>query len=206
MSEPRAQRVLVLFAHPAFHRSRVQRRLARAVRDLPGVTFHDLYDAYPDLDVDVPVEQALLLRHDVVVLQHPLFWYAGPPIVKQWMDLVLEHGWAFGRGGAALVGKRLLCALSTGGSQPSYARDGFNRFTLREFLAPVEQSMRLCGVDFLPPFVVYGTHAMQDADIERAADEYEQVIAALRDGRIDLEAARSRERLSAELVRTPVAR
>lgn len=35
--------LLILFAHPALQRSRVNRVLARAVQDLPGVTFHDLY-------------------------------------------------------------------------------------------------------------------------------------------------------------------
>jgi hypothetical protein len=34
--------VLVLLAHPAFRRSRVNRALAEAIRDLPGVTLHDL--------------------------------------------------------------------------------------------------------------------------------------------------------------------
>jgi glutathione-regulated potassium-efflux system ancillary protein KefG len=38
-----SRRVLILFAHPALHKSRVHRRLGEAVRDLPGVTFHDLY-------------------------------------------------------------------------------------------------------------------------------------------------------------------
>ncbi len=37
--------ILVLFAHPALEKSRVGARLAEAVRDLPGVTFHDLYEA-----------------------------------------------------------------------------------------------------------------------------------------------------------------
>ena len=43
-----ANRVLVLFAHPALEKSRVNRRLIRAAQGLEGVTFHDLYEAYPD--------------------------------------------------------------------------------------------------------------------------------------------------------------
>lgn len=205
MSPTPAQRVLVLFAHPAFHRSRVHRQLVRAVRGLEGVSFHDLYDAYPDFDVDVHREQELLRAHDVFVLQHPFFWYSAPPLVKQWMDLVLEHGWAFGRGGTALRGKRMLCALSTGGGEQSYARGGYNRFTIRDFLAPIEQSMRLCGIDVLPPFLVYGTHSLDDASISRAAAEYASVVSALRDGRLDLDAARESSRLTAGLVRAPAA-
>ena len=40
MSEPK--RILLLFAHPAFHKSRINRHLVRAARDVPGVTVHDL--------------------------------------------------------------------------------------------------------------------------------------------------------------------
>jgi putative NADPH-quinone reductase len=37
--------VLILFAHPALEKSRVHRRLVRAAQSVPGVTFHDLYEA-----------------------------------------------------------------------------------------------------------------------------------------------------------------
>ena len=175
-------RLLVLFAHPALHRSRVQRALAKAARDLEGVTFHDLYDAYPDFDVDVPREQALLAAHDAVVLQHPFYWYSTPPLVKQWFDLVLTHGWAYGAGGTALLGKRVLCAISAGGNEAAYCDEGHNRFSVRQLLAPVEQTARLCGMEFLEPFVVYGTHALGAAEIEAAAAAYAARLAELRAG------------------------
>jgi glutathione-regulated potassium-efflux system ancillary protein KefG len=191
-------RVLLLFAHPAFERSRVHRRLAHAVRDLEQVTFHDLYELYPDFDVDVAREQELLVGHDLHVLQHPFHWYGPPPLVKQWLDLVLEAGWAYGPGGTALRGKRLLVALSAGGSESSYASGGYNRHTVAELLAPLAQTFRLCGADFLPPFVVFGTQSMGEAELERAADDYRRVVTALRDGRLDVEAGRRRGRIDVE--------
>jgi len=194
-----AQRVLVLFAHPAVHRSRVHRRLVRAVRGLEGVTFHDLYEAYPDFDVVVEREQALLLAHDCYVLQHPFYWYSTPALVKQWLDLVLTQGWAYGHGGTALHGKRMLCAISTGGVEASYCAEGQNRCSVRELLAPLEHTARLCGVDFLAPWIVHGTHGLGDAALDRAADEYGRLLAALRDGRVDLAAARALPRLNADL-------
>ena len=174
-------RVLVLFAHPALEKSRVHRRLVERVRGLPGVTFHDLYEAYPDFDVDVKREQALLLAHDTVVLQHPLYWYSTPALLKQWEDLVLEHGWAYGSGGTALRGKRMVSAITTGGSESAYTEGGHNRYTIRQLLAPLEQTARLCGMDSLPPFVVHGTHRLDAGGVERAAEEYGRFVAALRD-------------------------
>lgn len=176
------QQVLILFAHPALEKSRVNRRLVAAVESLDGVTFHDLYEEYPDYDVDIRREQALLEAHDLVVLHHPFFWYSVPPLLKQWIDLVLEHGWAYGSRGTALVGKRLLSAISTGGREEAYRHGGYNRFTMRQLLAPIEQTFVLCGMEYLPPFVVHGAHGMTAGEIEEHASRYRRTVEALRDG------------------------
>ena len=188
-------RILLLFAHPALEKSRVHRRLVASVPSLPGLTFHDLYEAYPDYDVDVAREQALLVAHDLVVLQHPFYWYSTPPLLKQWQDLVLEHGWAYGSQGRALEGKWVLDVLTVGGRAEAYRRGGYNRFTVRELLAPMEQTVRLCRMRFLPPWVVYGTHRMSDAEIERVAGDYRGLLVALHDDRLDLAAAMEQETL-----------
>jgi len=200
------RKVLVLFAHPAFERSRVNRRLVEAVRSLPGVTLHDLYQLYPDFDIDVRTEQQLLEAHDAIVLQHPFYWYSTPALIKEWEDLVLEHGWAYGSGGTALRGKTLLTATTAGGSEEAYCRTGHNRFTIRELLAPIEQTAALCGMTYLPPFVVYGTHSLDRTQIDRYADDYRRIVEALRDGTLDTEAASGLTCLNADLdavLRTP---
>ncbi len=184
MSDTFSQRVLVLFAHPALEKSRVNRRLAGAVREVPGVTFNDLYEVYPDGHIYVRREQELLEAHDVVVFQFPFFWYSTPALLKEWQDLVLEHGWAYGSDGNVLRGKTALFAVSTGGSEAAYQVDGYNRHTMRQFLSPLDQTCRLCGIETLPPFIVHGTHAMPPEEIERHAGDYRRVIEELRDGRI----------------------
>ena len=104
-------RILILFAHPAFERSRVHRSLIEATSQLDGITIHDLYEDYPEFDIDIVKEKQLLLQHPVIVWQHPLFWYSGPALSKQWQDLVLEHGWAYGTQGHALDGKKIFNAI-----------------------------------------------------------------------------------------------
>lgn len=181
-------RVLILFAHPNFQSSRVHRRLLERVpTDLPGLTFHDLYEAYPTLDIEVKREQALAESHDVLVFQHPFFWYSTPPILRQWEDLVLEHGWAYGSRGTALRGKRALNVVSTGGTEKAYQPGGFNRFTVRQLLAPMEQTALLCGMTYLPPYVIFGTHRLDVPDIEVEAARYERLIRALHDDLLDLD-------------------
>ena len=176
-------RVLVLFAHPALEKSRVHRRLLSQVPRHPDLTFHDLYEAYPRLDVDVAHEKELLLEHDTVVFQFPFYWYSTPPMLKQWQDLVLEHGWAYGSKGTALAGKDLVCAVSAGGGAAAYCAEGYNRFTVRQLMAPLEQTARLCRMRFLPPFVVYGTHRMTETEIEEAAVGFRRLLEGLLEGK-----------------------
>jgi len=194
--------VLVLFAHPALHKSRVNRALVRAAREVDGVTVHDLYESYPDLDIDVAAEQKLLIDHDIIVMQHPFFWYSVPAIFKEWMDLVLEHGWAYGSEGTRLQGKWVMSAISTGGGAGAYAREGFNRYTVREFLRPIEQTVALCRMRYLPPFLVQGTHRMRPREIDAHAADYRRLLEALRDGRIDAERVGKLERINDALIGT----
>jgi glutathione-regulated potassium-efflux system ancillary protein KefG len=191
--------VLILFGHPALRRSRVNRALVAAVRGLDGVTFHDLYESYPELDIEVAREQELLTQHEIVIFQHPFYWYSTPPIFKEWQDLVLEHGWAYGHEGRALHGKTLLSAITAGGGEESYCRSGSNFYSIRQLLAPIEQTARLCGMDFLPPFVVHGTHGLSSVEIDRHAADYRRTVEALRDGLLDVAAARNWPRLNRDL-------
>ena len=191
--------VLILFAHPALEKSRVNRQLVEEVRDLPGVTFHDLYESYPDFHIRVDREQELLEQHQIVVMQHPLFWYSTPALLKEWQDLVLVHGWAYGSEGRALAGKTMCSAVTTGGREQAYTPEGFNRFSLRELLRPIEQTAWLCGIDYLGPFAIQGTLRMDATTIGSHVRDYRRFVEALRDGQIDLEAARQAPRLNTDL-------
>lgn len=177
-----SRRVLILFAHPTIQKSRVNRQMANLVKNLENVTFHDLYEEYPDLNINVSREQELLKLHQVIVFQHPFYWYSTPSILKEWMDLVLEYGFAYGEGGTALEGKLWVHALTTGGLETAYRPQGANRYSLKEFLAPLNQTAYLCGMPFIPPFAVYGSLQLDpEKDIPIVAQEYRRFIELLRD-------------------------
>jgi glutathione-regulated potassium-efflux system ancillary protein KefG len=186
MSKP-SHRLLILFAHPMVHKSRVNRLLLSSVQSLPGVTVNDLYESYPNFHINIAREQALLIEHDVIIFQHPFYWYSSPAILKQWQDLVLEYGFAFGKDGTRLHGKLFLTAISTGGPSSAYQRSGYNYFSIRELLAPFEQTARLCGMTYLPPFVVPGVLWMDnDDELATYGSTYRRALEALRDNTLDV--------------------
>lgn len=176
-------RILVLFAHPRPTESIVQKALLKAITGLDGITIRDLYASYPDFNINVEDQQALLLAHDIIVLQHPVYWYSSPALLKEWQDLVLEQGWAYGEGGTRLAGKFLLQAVSTGGPPEFYTEQGRNRFALRELFAPFSQTAHLCGMAWLEPFVCYAGRKRSEADIFADAERYRDLLTGLRDGR-----------------------
>lgn len=190
-----ARRVLIQFAHPVVERSRVGRPLLEAIRDLPGVTVNDLYEEYPTLWIDVRREQELLVAHDVIVFQHPFYWYSTPAILKQWQDMVLEHGWAYGDG-TMLRGKITFNAITTGGPASAYRAEGYNRFTVRQLLAPWEQTASLCGMRWLAPFVAHGALRPEaELGIPELQRCYRRIIEALRDDHFDLQRAAAADQL-----------
>jgi glutathione-regulated potassium-efflux system ancillary protein KefG len=179
------KKILILFAHPRLSTSVVQRAMLRAVEGLENVTLHDLYAAYPDFIIDAKREQKLLLAHDIIVFQHPFYWYSSPAIIKEWLDLVLENGWAYGTGGSKLHRKFMMNAISTGGSRDAYREGGRNRFEIGQLLAPFDQSAHLCGMGFLEPFVIHTGRHMDPVELSGRAEKYRDLLVDFRDGRLE---------------------
>ena len=194
-------RVLVLFVHPRTDRSEVNTVLAEAARALEGVTLVDLYAEYPTFEIDVEREQQRLLDHDVIVFQHPVYWYSCPALLKEWQDLVLEHRFAYGEDGTALENKVLLNAVSAGARREVYCRNGGYGHELREFFAPFEQTALLCRMRYLPPFVLFAAgHAVVEDRLEDHIADYRLLLSALVEGRLDLVRAERQDTLSDHLL------
>ncbi|MBF7073536.1 NAD(P)H-dependent oxidoreductase [Glaciecola sp. MH2013] len=181
------KKVLINFAHPVKSRSKINKALCDAVKGIEGVTLNDLYANYPDFMIDTEREQRLCEEHDIIIFQHPLYWYSTPAIVKEWFDLVLEHGWAYGSMGKALHGKLFFQCISTGADSSSYQPAGYNEYTLKQLLAPVKATAKLCGLVWLPPFAITGVHQGLSADkIENHVNRYKHTIITLRDSLVDV--------------------
>ena len=175
--EGAAPEVLVLAAHPQMEQSRINRAMLQAAAGAAAasngrIELRDLYALYPDYFIDGAAERARLAAARLVVMQCPVHWYSLPPLLKLWLDEVLAFGWAYGPGGAALQGKDLWLALSTGGSQQAYSPEGYNRYFFDAFLPPMEQTAALCGMRFLPPLLLHGAHHASEAEIAAHAALY----------------------------------
>lgn len=178
------RKVLVLFAHPKFEQSDVNRILISYISNLQNIQIRDLYELYPDFNIDVQAEQELLFEHEVLIWHHPIYWYSCPPLLKQWLDLVLEFGWAYGPGGTFLKNKYVMNVVTSGGSKEVYSADGRNRFTMEEFLRPFEATAYLCHMRYMPHFHIGGTHRITAEELEGKAKVYRELLVTLRDSEV----------------------
>jgi len=182
--------LIVYYAHPAHHYSHANKEMATVAAAADGVTFVDLYGEYPRFEIDADIEQQRLTDHDVVLLQFPMFWYSTPSILKEWQDLVLEHGFAYGSGGDKLEGKRMMIAVSGAGPEDAYTPGGYQHYPVRDFLRPLEQTARLCGMQFAAPYVLYDAlKAPADGRLASHVESYKQLLLAIRDDQYDWDVA-----------------
>lgn len=194
------KKLLLLFAHPSLHRSEINSALFKKAKQLEGVTCVDLYAEYPKFNIDINKEQQRLLEHDLIVFLFPLYWYSTPSILKEWQDLVLEYGFAYGDGGDRLTGKGFFCAVSAGGREEAYQSDGYNHFSIRELLHPLEQVASLTGMKYLPPFVLFGSrNAIEENRVESHLLDWEVLLKALLAEKLDIEKAKNLPQLSGYL-------
>lgn len=182
MSDKGVPHIRLLFVHPFPHRSKVNLVLLEAVRGVPGVHLCDLYEEYPDFHIDVDKEQQILRITDLLVVQHPLYWYGAPAMFKQWQDVVLEYGFAFGVGGDALKGKDFLSVITVGQSKASYCPEGHNRHELREILYPYECMANHCGMNYLEPLVMYSAHQLTGEQLAEWGEVYRRRLLSYRSG------------------------
>jgi glutathione-regulated potassium-efflux system ancillary protein KefG len=168
-----------IFTHPNVEGSKVNKVILEKIKTLPNVEVRELYRTYPDYKIDVQLEQTTLLKHDLIVLQFPLYWYSSPSLLKEWEDQVLTYGFAYGSTGDKLKGKKLLVSITTGGPADAYNSEGYNHFTIAEFLRPLEQTTNLCGMEFLPYISISGAMGLTPEVIARHAEHVAEKIRGL---------------------------
>jgi glutathione-regulated potassium-efflux system ancillary protein KefF len=107
-----------------------------------------------------------------------VYWYSVPGLLKHWFDKVLARGWAYGQGGTALHGKHCLWVAAVGGAEHTYAAGHSNLRPFADYVGPVEQTARYCGLRWEEPELVFDTHEIShDKLAARAARLRERVQA-----------------------------
>ncbi|ENX3946758.1 glutathione-regulated potassium-efflux system ancillary protein KefG [Photobacterium damselae subsp. damselae] len=167
--------ILVIYAHPDPQQSVANQVMLDHIADLPHVTVHDLYAAYPDFFIDCHQERALVEMHDIIIFQHPLYMYSCPALLKEWIDVVLSKGFAHGDG-IATKGKYWLSVITTGGAAEAYTPQGYNHCSLDDILKPFQLCADLCQMYWLPPLVLHWARKVPEQQRQQHGEYYRQLL------------------------------
>lgn len=169
-------RALVVFADPALHRSRISRRVGEAVRGLPGVQVQDLYERYPDFFIDARHERVLVKQAQLLVFVFQLGWYGMPALLKEWFDTVFKPEWAANGSAGRLQGKACWAAVACSSRPEDYQAGARHGRPLEDFLLPLEQTARACGMRWIAPHAFYGADRGDAGAADRHAAELRTLL------------------------------
>ncbi|MEM1111900.1 MAG: NAD(P)H-dependent oxidoreductase [Pseudomonadota bacterium] len=165
-----------LVFHPDLKASRVNKVWKQQLEDSGKITTgRDMYAEYPDFAINVEREQALLLAHDRIVFQFPVYWWSMPPLMKKWLDDVLQYQFAYGSQGDKLAGKDMQLICSVGGQASNYS--GFHMFaTVPELFKSMQLTANLAQMNYAAPLYMFNADACPEQDIERYGEQWVSVI------------------------------
>ena len=162
------KKILVNVVHPNIEKSIVNKILLEGIKDLENITINNLYEKYPDFKIDVKEEQKLLLEHDTVLFQFPMYWFSSPSLLKEWFDNILAPGFAHA-GASMLKDKSFAVAISCGGAEKAFCATGKDKKRVAEFLYPFEITAEYVKMNYEKPYITYDTETVLS---EETLDKY----------------------------------
>ncbi|KRL02682.1 hypothetical protein FC81_GL000569 [Liquorilactobacillus capillatus DSM 19910] len=162
-------------AHPQLRDSGTQQFLKDGAAVLENVTWHEL-KVNATGHFDIMAEKKLLRSHERVVFQFPLYWYAAPAVLKQWVDEVLavsDKRW--------LQEKELGLVVSVGQPLKEYRLGGREAIPLSELLSPFKALAQRLKMQLMPLFIVEQFSYQSEKQRQKLLIDYQQLLELPRD-------------------------
>ncbi|PHM61816.1 NAD(P)H-dependent oxidoreductase [Xenorhabdus ishibashii] len=130
---------LMILSHPNFEQSIANKTIIDELKNSNiDLEIRNIYQLNPNYNIDVNSEQEALLRHDLIILQYPMYWFNMPAILKIWFDEVFTYQFAYGSKGDKLKNKRLLPSLTIGQPEKNFKKD--NNLSLIDIPIAIEDA------------------------------------------------------------------
>ena len=153
--------ILVISGHPDINNSAANKTIIDVLEKENNIRISKLMSTYSDYQIDANKEINNLLDADVIVLQFPFHWYGVPAILKMWIDSITTP-LVYGPNKGGLKDKTFLLSTTTGGPSESYQSDGYNKFTMKEFLLPLLKLGDSLEMNVLKPLVLHSAMFKDD--------------------------------------------
>lgn len=92
--------------------------------------------------------------------------------MKQYLDEVFTHGWAYGSKGDALKGKNIGLAISIGSIAEAYTPEGNVKFTIDELVSPMIATTRFVSANYVGAHKLYSAFTIAPSQLEENTQDY----------------------------------
>ncbi len=171
---------LIILAHPDFEQSTANKTIVETLQNkVKDLEVRNIHQLYPNYQINVAEEQAALLRHELIILQYPMYWFNMPAILKLWFDEVFTYQFAYGSKGDKLKDKKLLTSLTIGQVEQNYS--DYDVDIINHLHEPVKLSTLYSQMQYLTPIVLYGVSPVtsEQNDIQAKAKQHSEKLVAL---------------------------
>ena len=155
----------MILAHPKIEESIGNKIISNTVANLDNTEVRHLDILYPDFKINVKAEQEVLLNADTIIFQYPLFWYSTPAILKEWVDQVIQYGFAFGKDSYNLAGKRVIVSFTIGSPIKDYPKEIIQKITF-----PFEGLASYCKMEYAGNIFCTDIHGYSEEAKENAIE------------------------------------
>lgn len=162
----------ILISHPDIQQSSSQQFLLASMNRLENVQYRIL-DEQKTVDgrFDRQVESGWIANYERIIFQFPLYWYAPPATLKQWLDEVLDVSMF-----RSTAIKEMGVVVVVGGRKEHYQPGGKHLCTVEELIRPFQAIAHVMGWRFLPVFRVHAFSSLTQEQKKELVVEYQRYI------------------------------
>jgi len=166
---------LIIIGHPYYNNSVANKAIVEELKKSKlNIEIRNLAELYPDFKIDVKQEQEAILRHQSIIIQYPLFWYNMPAILKHWIDVVFDYGFAYGSSGYKMEGKNFIPSFTVGGPEDQYNTLGDHHFKIFEFTKNLEQTAYFTKMKYIDAVYFHGAAVNANNSLEVVLEKAKQ--------------------------------
>lgn len=168
----------MILAHPKIEESIGNKIISSKLAD-NNIEIRHLDKLYPDFKIDIKAEQEALLSADTIIFQYPLFWYSIPAIMKEWIDKVIQYGFAFGKDSYNLENKKLIVSFTIGSPIKDYPQEVIQKIAFPFKGLASYCKLEYAGEIFCTEINEYSDNAKEKA-IQSANEHAEKLLILIR--------------------------
>ncbi|MDL1913377.1 MAG: NAD(P)H-dependent oxidoreductase [Bergeyella sp.] len=170
------KKTLVIFAHPYLEYASNNEELTKYYENCDSFVFRDIYEEYPDFHIAAFKERKRIHQFDRFIFHFPIIWFGMPPLLRLWVDEVLENKWLNKEEKNPLENKEIFFFITTRGKERSYRRDGKYYYSVDELISGLIVSLKIFRAQIKYIYTVFDSENLTKKEIDLHKQKFAEIL------------------------------